>query len=196
MPGAGGYISGGYAGTDGNGSNGGISTSPDGSSAPKGSPAGGFYSNMVTYYKNVPIASTLTTRYPATPTQMGSPTNGDNANLNYFSGGGGKLGTGGNSTFSLSTADYYGEHTDTSIMSEISNNYRYYWNGSYAQIMLTTIAFTTISWGYPANDSSMNLTRTMRTAPPQTGVPLPIVNGSLPGQIILMYQAPVCGILN
>lgn len=189
-PGQGGYISGGNSGTAGIGQSGGVSTWSDGSSAPIGSYYYGTYTNQ--YYDN---RGGRAVKFPATSTRSGSPTgnllnagNGSNSvGDGYFSGGGGKPGWGGGRWAIIGA---YGgcratlTSNDTSVT--IDDNtpcYTFYNVYVYRRETMSR---------YPAHTGDMQLTRT-KTPYYQNGNE--VYGGSLPGQIITMYQAPVCGLL-
>lgn len=201
-PGQGGYISGGMAGTTAIGQSGGVPTWPDNNSAPIGSFSSGQYLNQYygkynntgpdTYYV------TMTIRHPATPSMQGSPTGrlpvggARSGQDGVFSGGGGSLGWGGaraiflsvnppngwcNVTSKLQDTGTYSFVDDNTVCATYYNQYRYHRTNTFSH--------------YPPHTTDLRLTRRIN----------PIANGnesaagSLPGQIVTMYQAPVCGLL-
>lgn len=187
-PGVGGAVAGGFAGTSGSGMTGGVSTYPSGSSSPVGT-AGGINS---WYYHEIYGAPwvTSTLRHPATATIMGSPNGG--MNYGFFSGGGGSLGNGGSHAFNVQPSYCNGSsvnvHTtdDHTYVNDNGPCYTYYnwYNYKRARSMF-----------FPPHTSDMKLTRAYPTVTNNGYNPQNSVAGSFPGQIIGMYQAPVCGIL-
>lgn len=203
-PGQGGYISGGLSGTAGIGPNGGVSTWSDGSSAPVGSvgPGDPVYRNAYSYVEysyngSTSVSGSTNSKHPATPTKNGSPT-GDLMNGGvrknwdgFFAGGGGRLGYGGEraryissntpnctrANSSITSAPDYTFVDDNTVCATSYNQYKWL-RDNYKR--------------YPPHTGDMQLTR-LQTPYYQNGNE---TYDSVPaGQIILMYQAPVCGLL-
>lgn len=181
-PGAGGFVTGGLAGTSGSGMNGGISTYSDGSTAPVG-PSNSTSWTMGNYWGATPILS----RHPAKPDLNGSFIA---TVFHTGAGGGGALASSGGMGWSITrckvqtgyTRDYF-NLSSADCDSLGSSTSRYYLPKSEA---------------YPAHGPDMRLTRVFPTVSPQQDGPTiySFPGGALPGQIITMYQAPVCGWLN
>lgn len=194
--GAGGTATGGMAGSNGSSLQGGVGTWPNGSAAPTGtqSPNPSNYNAYFMYFDFMGLTVGVNgSKWPATANFRGAPI-GDPTNGNQFgwAGGGGKLGYGGG--VAMYTQNYWCQGSratfnwqdDADLKDDASgcptnyNTYRYL----HAQMSK-----------YPAHGSDMKLTRTY-PLPTNTGYnPIESTGGSLPGQIITMYQAPVCGFL-
>lgn len=175
VPGAGGLINSlpsGNPGTAGSGQNGGVATYSNGSSAPVGS----WTSGSATFYCD---SCSGAYRFPATPTRNGSHgpfytyfTSGYNL---MFPGGGGQLGSGGTTVGSI----YYDSYQTS------------------GQIL--TSPGPTPSMQERSGVKS-GYTISLYPAPTSFSLTKGVINGSglygsLPGQIVMMYQAPVCSIL-
>lgn len=190
-PGAGGYASGAMAGTPGLYMQGGVGTFPDGSSAPYGSQADS-YSGSLSYYSDFyKYFSGL--KFPATPTTMGAPIGSADSNFTTFGGGGGRLASGGSVGIRFNFA--YCQNANSSFQAsrdsvEISDNGQcYYSYNRYSYVLAKTEQF-------PQPTSSLALTRKYPEVNNTNNQPIIIASGSLPGQIVTMYQAPVCGVFN
>lgn len=181
-PGAGGVpYSGTQYGTAGIGMNGGVATYPDGNSAPVGT-APTAYQNF-TYYCDINSSPTCygQYRFAAKPTLNGSHAlplfYSSGSMIGIGAGGGGALGYSGTGVAYMTYDSYRSGNLWTSPGGPSSG-------GNYT----TLNSFGTSIMYYPA-PTTLNLTRAPRTdAGGMTG-------GGLSGQIVLMYQAPVCSIL-
>lgn len=193
--GAGGYAPGTWAGTAGAYLTGGISTYLNGSTAPIGSPNGNAY--QWHNYRNFNTGDTYVSqvsKYPATATRQGSPM-GDWQGKSWVSepawlaGGGGKLGVGGSGAVDAGTK--VGNYSaDTSGG---------YYRGNECTYCSSYFFAGSDMLNYPPHTTDMALTRRILVS--QNGGPTdtqtwPNGGSSLGGQIILMYQAPVCGMIN
>lgn len=190
-PGAGGFFAGGLTGTAGLGMQGGVSTWPDGSSAPIGT-AGNSYQESMYYSSYSGVSKVVNIRFPALVNRIGSPT-GSVDGVSALAGGGGALGEGGSQAIKFNFM--YCENAYSSMTTDATKTYLndngacYSSYNQYAYYRSTTSKFTP-----PGTD--MQLTRAPASFPANTGYnPINGAAGSLPGQITLMYQAPVCGIL-
>lgn len=209
-PGQGGYVLGGNNGTSGIGNQGGVSTFPDGSSAPIGSASSSRYVISSTLHNTyVSLNEPVPSRIPATMTNLGSFSRYALAGANYsysvyttvqgrlngqpkqlpggptvsttnhllFGGGGGAAGRSGTNFVYLTVAGGgYGTLGDLSID----------WSGQKNRLgahIFQPEGHTINSFPRPTND--LNLTKTYNDG----------ISGSPPGQIVLGYQAPVCGLL-
>ena len=191
-PGAGGTASGGTAGTAGSGMSGGIATFSNGSTAPTGT-VNTQYTAQWGYYSSIGLYTSVTgTKYPATASNRGAPV-GVEVNPYYWSGGGGKLGVGGSIAFvaqnswwcegaraSITQTDDWDYADNNAPCSSYYNTYRYL-HGMMSK--------------YPAHTADMRLTRGYPAVTNTGYLPIEVTGGSLPGQIITMYQAPVCSFL-
>lgn len=184
LPGIGGFVGGGLTGTAGNGMQGGISTYPDGSTSPVGpDSANGYWTEV----KTSGWITTKSSKYPALPNRMGSPICSNTGNVIECAGGGGKLGKSGG--FAVPGVGYMAYSCNETL-----NAYP-----DIQTIMASQCDSTGYtSWAYwlphieiyPEPSYDLKLTRTY----PDIPVGYISTAGSLTGQIVTMYQAPVCGI--
>ncbi|WP_208935428.1 hypothetical protein [Paracidovorax avenae] len=188
-PGAGGYASGSMAGTAGIAMQGGVGTYPDGSTAPYGTQADS-YTGSITYYSDLyKYFSGL--KFPATATTMGAPIGSADSNFTNFGGGGGKLASAGSVSIRFNFA--YCQNANSSFTSSrdsvnISDNGQCYSNfNRYNYVLAKSEQYST-----PGTD--LLLTRKLADVSNGGNQPINVAGGSLPGQIVTMYQAPVCGI--
>lgn len=180
-PGAGGVIDGfpALAGTAGSGTTGGVATYPDGSSAPVGpapAPNSGYAYSCI-YWMTPPCSGQY--RYPATATKNGSSSYlGWTGAASAAAGGGGALGFSGTGV----TMMEYGEYVPSGAIVTNHTVPSVYGNYGYGRTVLGT------RLELFARPTTLALTR----APNLTGT---YQGGGLPGQIVVMYQAPMCSIL-
>lgn len=179
-PGTGGYGTGMFAGTAGSTITGGVSTFSNGSTVPIGSAPGGpfmvFSDQWGNYYDTRPGM-----RFPA-GVNMGGPM-GDNTRT-ILAGAGGGLGLGGGGAFNIYgkvNSSYTGENL-------YAQEYQCSWN-CYWKYMASNIL------KYPQHTEAMVLTRAIIWDNSPTSTETPFPGSSLGGQIITMYQAPVCEFL-
>ncbi|CAN7620837.1 hypothetical protein LJR189_004658 [Acidovorax delafieldii] len=178
--GAGGVpFSGTQYGTAGSGMNGGVATYPDGNSAPVGTTPIGLQN--YTYYCDVSGPCYGQYRFPAKPGINGSHAMplfySSGSMIGIAAGGGGALGYSGTGITYITYDSYRSGMMSTSPGTPSSN-------GNYST--MTTYGTSLMYYSVP---TTLNLTRAPRTeAGGSTG-------GGLSGQIVLMYQAPVCSIL-
>lgn len=192
-PGQGGFVSGALAGTAGSDMNGGIATFPDGSTTTTGTPScsSGLYactySQSHMYYDFMGMSQSQTSRWPALPGRSGSLTG--SMSSGRFGGAGGMLGHGGSPSASVSPGGCQGSNISINnnaiVMNLNDNGACYTWYNMY-QFHLARLA------EYPQHDFSMNLTRRFPQVASNGSNPIQSTGGSLSGQIILMYQAPMC----
>lgn len=179
-PGAGGVpFSGTQYGTAGSGMNGGVATYPDGNTAPVGTTPTGLQS--YTYYCDIGGPCYGQYRFPARPGVNGSHAMplfySTGSMIGIAAGGGGALGYSGTGAAYMTYDSYRSGMLSTSPGTPSSNgNYSSYTNFG------TSIMYYTAP-------TTLNLTRAPRTDAGGT------TGGGLSGQIVLMYQAPVCSIL-
>lgn len=215
-PGKGGYISGGFSGTDGSFLKGGVTTWPDGSSAPVGGTSGGgsSYSNSYSYWvcdwcgpggwPGASVSGVMAVKFPASGLMHGSVTGSlpnDSTSMyasppkGQFSGGGGALGNGGGAAVTLQLATC--SNASATVLDTADSVY-VGGNQSCATYYSTYTYYKTSMSHFPAPSSTdFKLTRQGRVYNPSDSVGNNWANyvGSIPGQILAMYQAPVCGIL-
>lgn len=180
-PGAGGVpFSGTQYGTAGVGMNGGVATYPDGNSAPVGTTPTGLQG--YTYYCDVSGPCYGQYRFPAKPGVNGSHAMplfySSGSMIGIAAGGGGALGFSGTGITYITYDSYRSGMLSTSPGTPSSN-------GNYS----TMTSFGANINYYPA-PTTLNLTRA-----PRTDVGSGTTGGGLSGQIVMMYQAPVCSIL-
>jgi len=209
-PGQGGNVDGGTAGTSGSGSQGGVSTFPDGSSLSQGFDNGGVYRNTGNvsgdYVSTFKLVEPQVYRLPATENRAGSmskyflksyyrnyptPTaiiNGSTTNLlnwgsNFlivYGGGGGSLGRSGFPAFMV-------HHGGDGLWYGPGYEFQYIFNSN-VNVMNNRIGPVKVGEtirSLPAHNYDLNLTR-------------PVADdskGANPGQIVTSYQAPICGLL-
>lgn len=177
-PGAGGVaamLASNMPGTAGSGMNGGVSTNPNGSSAPVGA-----FNSSSHIYCDSGYNCTGVYKHPATPSKNGSA--GWPAFYNsgsvfaYVPGGGGALGTSGLAWGVLKSDAYVSGQVQMTTGSVPT---------SFGSSNNVTITGTNVSL-FP-QPTSFAFTRQQQVTTN--------AGGALPGQIVIMYQAPVCSIL-
>jgi hypothetical protein len=174
------------------GMSGGVSTFPSGSSAPVGA-AGASYSNSWMYYDFMGTPSVAERlRHPATATTMGSPNGRMEAYSAILAGGGGMLGHGGSHVVVASPG--YCNGSNVNINTQDTSTYVND-NGVCYSNYNQYVHNRTRSIYYPPHTADMRLTRIYPVVSNNGYNPTQTVGGSYSGQIITMYQAPVCGIL-
>lgn len=187
-PGDGGSVTSGMNGTSGSGMNGGVATFPNGNTTPTGNAGTGSYSQTWNYYDYWGLSISEVTKHMATTTRSGAPAGG--FNYRGFSGGGGRLGAGGQRATAVGPSYCNG----SSINLGYAPNEQYVNDngGCYTYYNWYTFYLAEVAY-YPASDTNMALTRRFRETPPNNGyLPIYSTGGTLPGQIVLMYQAPTC----
>lgn len=211
-PGVGGFVSGGFSGTNATGMQGGVSTFPDGSSAPMGAASSKIYSTSSSIMGSTYTAffyEPTPSRIPATDTTQGSwsryflypyyqggdvvaSLNGQTkilgntvsgSGLTYmFAGGGGSLGRAGTPSVFTNLAYRFTSGMYGSVGGPVMN-----WSGTRNDLGYPgdtrNNGHTINSFARPTAD--INLTKTTNDG----------ISGASPGQIVVSYQAPVCGVL-
>jgi len=201
-PGIGGFGLGMLAGSNASGMTGGVATYPDGSKTPVGSPTSGVYFYRVSNHASYPIS--FASRYPATATTMGSQVANYpfGATAAWTGGAGGSLGMGGTPAAYI---DMRG-HPDGDrgeLTSALSKPYlsltKGVSNGWGAPVWtLASVNYGSNTSEYPPPSEDMKFTRAVKTIydDPSYYPSYSYAGTSLGGQIILMYQAPVCTFIN
>ena len=206
-PGAGGFVTPGnqisgssMPGTSGNGSDGGVGTWPDGSSQPLGAyGTSGQMRTYSTYFTRSPDFKQMSyaSRWPASLSYSGSVVMGSTADpYMIYAGAGGGAGSGGilgGSSYSDGAANWVTVTSSPNGPARISNYFRVYSNTYYPDCGYAPNAYET----YPAPQYDVCTASKWPASADSFDVPRQIDRrqGSYPGLIVVMFQAPTCELI-